>query len=107
MSNLKTINIIVDRLSSAIYNTPVKFSDLSDEHKVELRRLRMRGRTIEVWLPSVDGWREVACPMWCSDECYRVRKTEKELKADELEDELLALSDEYSRKEEELEMLLR
>lgn len=107
MDYLKTIPVKVNRLSEAIYNMPVRFDKLSNAHRLELLRLRMQGCTIEVWSASVDGWREVKYPMWRAENCYRVKRTANEQRIAELEDELLALADETTRKEKELELLLR
>lgn len=67
----------------------------------------MEGYTIEVYSPSVDGWREVKYPMWYPANCYRIKRTETEALISKLEDELLALESEHTRKQEELERLLR
>ena len=107
MNHLTTILVNVDRRSQAIFDKPVEFGLLSDAHQREMRKLRMQGRTIEVWSSSVDGWREADDELLRADKCYRIKPTPNELRISELEDELLALDIEISRRKEELNELLR
>lgn len=107
MNKLKTILVPVDSLSLEILEQPIPCGDLTKEQKREMALLRMKGRTIEVWCSSVDGWREVTYPQWLDCQCYRVKPTQADYRIAELEDELLALASITERKEKELERLLR
>lgn len=107
MDTKYTIPVTVHRVSDEIYNTPVQFCDLPYEYKRELLKLWMQGCTIEVYSHRWDGWREVKYPMWYPANCYRIKWTENEMLISKLEDELLALEGAHTRKQEELEQLLR
>lgn len=107
MNTLETILVNVDRLSLSIHDIPTPFGNLTSMQRRELIQLRMQGRTIEVWLSSVDGWREVDYPLWIATNCYRLKWNETELQAALIEDELLSLALVTSRKQEELDKLLK